>query len=136
MSDDFNNLPSLADALKKVVKQSIVKTALDIQANAQSKAAVDTGFMKNSIYTVTAQGSDYGQAGTPTHKDSYLLPEVGPLENDTTAYVAAGANYSVYIDQGTRHQPAQPFFTPAVDEGMQSLETAFATLEDQLKRSI
>lgn len=136
MSGDFNDLPALAAALETVVKQSIVKTAFDIQANAQSKAAVDTGFMKSSIYTVTAQGSTYGEADTPPRKDSYLLPEVGPLENDATAYVAAGANYSVYVDRGTRHMPPQPFFTPAVDEGIQNLETAFSTIEDQLKRLI
>lgn len=134
MPGDFNIFDTLADALRPAIKPIVIKTALDIQALAQSKAPVDTGFLKNAIYAVTADGGDYGQA-TPTHKASYLLPQAGDA-NDTTAYVAAGANYSVYLEYGTRHQPAQPFFTSAIEETRGSFIDAMSKIEDKLKASI
>ena len=132
---DFNHLSAIANAVPDAIKQVVVKTAMDIQAGAASSAPVDTGFLRNSIYTVTPDGSSYGQSGGPTHKDSYLLPEVGPAE-ETTAYVAVGANYGIYVEMGTRHMAAEPYFYPAVEAARQPFIDAMSKLEDKLRGAI
>jgi HK97 gp10 family phage protein len=131
--EDFNHLDALAKALTPAVQKIVTKTAMDIQASAASSAPVDTGFLRNSIYNVTPGASTYGQGASPTHKGSSLLPEVGPLEDNTSAYVAVGANYGVYLEYGTRHMPAQPYFYPAVDQASQPFIDAMSKLEDLLR---
>ena len=132
---DFNHLSAIANAVPGATKQVVVKTAFDIQAGAASSAPVDTGFLRNSIYTVTADGSTYGQGGGPTHKDSYLLPPVGEAE-ETTAYVAVGANYGIYVEMGTRYMAAEPYFYPAVEAARQPFIDAMSKLEDKLRGAI
>ncbi len=127
----FNHFPQVAAALKPQARQAIKKTAFEIQLMAQAACPVDTGFLKNSIYTVTVDGSTYGEAGAPP-RDSYLLPEV-QLDDDLTAYVAVGANYGIYVELGTRFMPAQPFFYPAVKRGNDRLDAALSAMAKQLE---
>ena len=61
------------------------------QAKAMRLAAVDTGFMKRSI---TMRIDISGLAG----------------------YIVAGADYSPYVEMGTRYMSAQPFMRPAARE--------------------
>ena len=128
----FNHFPQVAEALHKALSQVVRKTALDLQASAASKAPVDTGFLRSSIYTVTSTDSTYGQAGSPPG-DSSLLPEVAKPEDDLTAYVAVGANYGVYVELGTRFMPAQPYFYPAVEEAKVEFQTALDAIEPTIK---
>lgn len=127
----YNRFPEIAAKFGPAVSQSVRKVALDVQAAAASAAPKDTSFMANSIYVVTSKESTYGQGGTPPG-DSYLLPEVASPGDDYTAYVAAGANYSVYVELGTRFAPAQPYFYPAVEMGMATLETVMSKFEEAL----
>lgn len=128
----FNHFPQVAAALHKALSQTVRKVALDLQASAASNAPVNTGFLRSSIYTVTATDSTYGQAGTPPG-DSYLLPEAQKPEDDLTAYVAVGANYGIYLEMGTRFQPAQPFFYPAVEEAKVEFQAALDKIETKIK---
>lgn len=64
------------------------KAAFDIEAQAKTRAAVDTGYMRNAINT---QGAN--------------------LEYE----VHSPAEYSVYVEFGTRRAPAQPFMIPALE---------------------
>lgn len=132
MAEGFNHFPQIADQLGKALSQVVRKTAFDLQAAAASNAPVDTSFLRNSIYVKTSQESTYGTGGGPTHKDSYLLPEVESPPDDKTAYVAAGANYSVYVEMGTRHMSAQPYLAPAADAVQPSFEAALSAIESQL----
>lgn len=128
----FNHFPEIAAKFGPALSQSVRKIALDVQAQAAAACPVDTGFLRASIYTVTQGSSDYGQAGTPPG-DSYLMPEVATPGDAYTAYVAVGANYGVYQELGTRFQPAQPYFYPAVETGLASLEAVMAKFESQLE---
>ncbi len=128
----YNRFPELAAQFGPILSQIVKKTALDLQGQAASRAAVDTGFMKNSIYVVTSDTSTYGNAGAP-QGDSYLLPEVAAPSDQYTAYAAVGANYAVYVNYGTRFQPAQPFWEPAIDAVAPSFEAALGALESKLK---
>lgn len=83
------------DALIKSLKKSanlndiknIVKmNGAELQKNAQRKASVDTGFMKRSIVLTFEDGG-------------------------MTAKIASMAEYSAYVNYGTRFQTANPFMT-------------------------
>jgi HK97 gp10 family phage protein len=128
----INHFPKVANALHKALSQTVRKVALDLQASAASKAPVQTGFLRSSIYTVTSTDSTYGQAGSPPG-DSYLLPEAAKSEDDLTAHVAVGANYGVYVELGTRHMAAQPYFYPAVEEAKASFQEALNAIEPKIK---
>ncbi len=127
--DEFNHFGQIADALPEMLGQIVRKTAFDCQANIQgfirANGQIDTGFMVNSVYTVTSEGSTYS-GGVDA------LPEVGGADQ-TTAYVAVAANYAVYQEFGTRFMPGKPFFYPGVEATRGSFEAACSRLEDLLK---
>lgn len=124
MTTSFNHFPMLAALLKPALQQGITTVTIELAANAVDLAPVDTGFMADSIYTVTPDGGNtYGQAGTPPG-DSYLLSLVPPPD-DMSGIVGVAANYGIFLEYGTRFQPAQPYFLPAV-------ELARATFEEEM----
>lgn len=92
----INGTDALIGALKKSANLDDVKNVIkvngsEMQKNAQRKAAVDTGFMKRSIALSIEDGG-------------------------MTARVASMAEYSGYVNYGTRFQNAQPFMTSAFYE--------------------
>lgn len=129
MSESFNHFDKVSDELMEAMADAVAKTAFDIQAIAASKAPVDTGFLKNAIYTVTSKSSNYSGGGEK------MLSEVAHPDNDLTAYVGAGASYSVYLEYGTTRAPAQPFLTPAVEGALPAFESAMAAIDGKLKGS-
>lgn len=93
---------------KKVTAETMVKMSLatrkaafDIEAQAKTRAAVDTGNLKNSI---NANGD-----GLEWRVDS-------------------PAEYSVYVEFGTTRAGAQPFLVPAVEMVRPSFIAALKTL--------
>jgi HK97 gp10 family phage protein len=151
---EFNHFNQIADALPKVLSKVVRKAAFDIQARAVSGAPVDTGFLRNSIYTVTIDGSSYGTGKATvqytkkgnvtkaTVKNFYkatqqtLLPEISEVPDETTAYVAVGADYGIYLEFGTRYMPAQPYFYPAVEAVRPGFEAALSAIEPELQGMI
>jgi HK97 gp10 family phage protein len=129
----YNKFPQSAAALHHAISQVVRKIAFDVQASAQANAPVDTGFLRNSIYTVTSEGSGRAQVGAPTKADSYLFPEIAAPPDDTTAYVAIGANYGEFVEMGTRYTPAQPFVTPAVELARGDFEAELGAIEPGMK---
>jgi len=157
--ESFNNFGKIAEALPVVCGQIVRKTAFDCQANIQSfiraNGQIDTGFMVNSVYTVTSEGSTYGAKVGPSASkrtgvrkasarrikvalaaqkqvEEQLLPEVGGADQ-TTAYVAVAANYAVYQNYGTRFQPGKPFFEPGIEQTRPGFDAACAALEEKLR---
>lgn len=132
--ESFNHFPQIAEAFKPAIQQVVKKAAFDVQAAAQSNAPVDTGFLRNSIYVKTSDSSTYGQGAGSPPKDSYLLPE-GEVPDDTTAYIAVGANYGIYPELGTRFMPAQPYLAPAVEQVRPKFEAAASALESAIREA-
>lgn len=60
LTDD--RMGELIERMKERAGQAVRTTARNIQIDAQSNAPVDTGALKNSIYVVTSEGSDYAEA--------------------------------------------------------------------------
>jgi len=128
----FNRFPEIVAKFGPAVSQIVRKSAFDVQALYAATCARDTGFMANSAYVVTSKESTYGQGGVTPPKGAYLLPEHAKPEDEYTAHIAVGANYAIFPEMGTRYQPAQPAFYPAVDSVEPSFMAAMGKLEDAL----
>lgn len=93
-------------------KKLLLAVAFQIEGQAKvnitNNGQVDTGFMRNSVYTTGAEQSNYVQAnqsGQYTSQksgadvDRSLAPELNPSNDDV--YVVVGADYA--IDQETKN---------------------------------
>ena len=135
----FNRFPEIAAAFPVQLHKVVVQTTEIIQEIAQAKCPVSSGhgeypggFLRSSIYRVTSEGSTYGEAMEPPTDDVYLLPEGPGVSDEFTGYVGVAANYGIYVEMGTRHMGAQPYFYPALDEGRSRFEAALAAMESFL----
>lgn len=87
----MTGIDALEKALKKNANLDDIKNVVklngaELQKNAQRKASVDTGFMKRSIVLELEDGG-------------------------MTARITSMAEYSAYVNYGTRFQTANPFMT-------------------------
>lgn len=82
----FNRQPT---AVKQEASNIIRNTALRVEKTAADNAPVDTGYLKQHI-----QSSSTGQL---------------------SAQVTSSANYSIYLEKGTRRMAPQPFMQPALE---------------------
>ena len=85
----YNHFPKIAAALVPRVEGAVAKAALDIQANAQRRAPVRTGFLRASIQA----------------------HQVGPHHWRVTV----GADYGIYVEHGTVRMAARPYMGPSVE---------------------
>ena len=128
----FNRFPAIAFGLSPALRKIESERLLDLEAKVKSFAPVLSGFMRDSVYSVLPDGtSDYGNASPPTD-DVYLLPEERP-QDDMSGVVGVAANYGVYVNYGTRHMAANPFFDMATEQAGAEFEAKFAGLEDLLR---
>ncbi len=126
----------LRKQLRKEAGQIVRDTATKIKLDAQLRAPVDTGALKNSIYVVTDRSSDYGTAisqATSANPKAELLPAVSPEEagvDDLTAVIPVGAKYGAYVELGTFRQAAQPYLGPAAEGQRAAFERAMRKVLD------
>jgi hypothetical protein len=128
----YNRFPEIAKNFSEQLHKVVVQTIDIIAQTAEDNAPKRSGWMASTIYTVTSEGSTYGQTNGPAPGDSYLLPEGPAITDPYTGYVAVAANYGMYPEYGTRFMPAQPYFYPAVEEGRQRLQAALDVFESFL----
>lgn len=122
----FSRFPELAATLPYAVGKIIKKSAFDIMARAMVNAPVRTGFLRSSIYVT---GKDYTTYGENLQGMGDLKPPVPQTDQTTTAIVAVGAEYGIYIEYGSRYRPARPYLLPAAEFVKPKMEEAFAQLE-------
>lgn len=127
----YNRWSEIAEKFPKELHKVVVQTTEFVRDTAAANAPVRTGFLRSSIYSVTSEGSTYGQA-MQAPGDSYLLPEGPEVTDPYTGYVGVAASYSVFVELGTRYQSAQAFFYPALDAGRARFEAALAAIESFL----
>ena len=96
--------------VEKATEEALAALALQIEGQAKANIAdndqIDTGFMMNSVYTITRRDSTYNAAdpsGKYTNKAGEsvgrkLAPEER-LPSDATAGVIVGASYAIYQEQ-------------------------------------
>ena len=129
----FNHWGEIAAKFPVELHKVVVQVTEFVGKTAYDVCPKDTGFLASSIYTSTSEGSTYGQTNGPAPGDAYLLPEGPEVSDPFTGYVGVAANYGVYLEFGTRFQPAQPYFYPAVDAGRVRFEAALSVFESFLK---
>lgn len=74
--------------IDQAVGQEVQRSLLRVERKAKMLAPFDTGWLSGSIY-------------------SYVV-------NTLTGEVHSPADYSIYVEEGTRYQMAQPFLFPAL----------------------
>lgn len=124
---DRNDFPRIAEELPKLVSKLVRAAALNVEHRAKDKAPVDTGFLKNSLYTVTSESSGYANAAATAasaNGHAEMLSEEPAPEKPTTAVVAVGASYGLFVEYGSSHGPAQPYLEPALHEEAPAFEQA------------
>lgn len=90
-----NELKARAASIGPITDRQLQITAIDIVNRAKQLAAVDTGFMRNSIG----------------------WRRLGPSEYE----VYCAADYAFFLEYGTRYSGAQPFMRPGFAEGISRL---------------
>jgi hypothetical protein len=139
MMAGFNKFGAIAAALPKVLGDIVTETAQQGEQNVkqqiEANGQVASGFMRDAVYHKTIDESTYGQAGSPPG-DAYLLPEVDAPPDNQTAYFAAGANYSVYQNYGTRYMAGRAFFEPGVQQTQVFMDDQLGTVESRIKGMI
>lgn len=91
----FNHWPRVKAETKAKARLIVAKTALDLEAQMKSRAAIDTGFLKSSIKARQVGGN--ASSGSVRWR------------------VTVGAEYGLYVEYGTRFMRAQPFVAPSVE---------------------
>lgn len=95
-----NRLPGMATLARAAVGAAVQKAVFDVEAQAKTRARVDTGAMRNSIH--------------------------GEMTGEAEGQVSTGVDYAIYNEYGTAHMPAQPFMTPAAEAVRPSFVAAIA----------
>jgi HK97 gp10 family phage protein len=83
-----NDLPKAAAAVHAAVVDQVKRSTFEVQARAQAVVPVRTGTLRRSIHSVFEHGGLRGICG----------PSV---------------SYGIFVELGTRHQPARPYMRPA-----------------------
>lgn len=94
MGVSFRGVDKLINELERTIKNGknqavLIKAGNDVLRRAQTKAPADTGHLRRGI-TLKINGNK--------------------------AIIRSNANYSGYVEYGTRYMEAQPYLRPAVEE--------------------
>lgn len=84
-----NRLAAIAAGMMPKARALVGKTVFDVEAQAKTRAPVDTGALRNSIH--------------------------GTMTGATEGEVTTGVEYAVYQEYGTVYQSGQPFMRPAAE---------------------
>jgi HK97 gp10 family phage protein len=129
MADEWNNWLRVANAMTPACRIAVTETAQlgesHVIAQILINEQVDTGNMLKSVYASTPDGSSYETVDRG-------LPEVTP-ENETEAIVAVSADYAIFPNYGTVHQPAKPFWEPGLDAMKGDFETQMGIVAQKLE---
>lgn len=105
-----NRLGGIAAKLPGAAHALVAKTVLDVEAGAKvnivDMGAVDTSFMLNSTQ--------------------------GQMTGDTEGEVAVGADYGLYVHEGTYKMAGRPFLQMAAEQQRPAFEAAAAKLAGDL----
>lgn len=91
-----------ATEAEQAAGQAVRKAGTDVMAQAQTRAPVDTGYLRSSI----------------------SADSIGPTEVE----IGPTAHYGKYLEYGTSRAAAQPYLQPAFDAVAPSLENAISQI--------
>lgn len=98
----LNQFPKIKAGMEQRSGQIVRKTALDLEAGMKKRAPNKTG--------VTP-------AGNKSKSSGFLMNSIQAEKVGRSHWrVTVGAEYGLYVEYGTRHTRAQPFFHPTITE--------------------
>lgn len=97
---------------KKAERAMVDAAAFMVEGGVKGGAAVDTGFLRNSVYAITPSSNSYGPAagaamGVKSHSSQILAGPASPPADG--AVVGVAARYALYAEARA------PFIYPAVE---------------------
>ena len=110
---DTRELDRIAKKLDISTEAVVRRFAFQVEAEAKAAAPVDTGALRNSIYTTTQHGQGT-QPGDRGDADTYELPKP---EGKVLAIVGPSVSYALAVELPgvTRKWAGKPYLTPAVE---------------------
>ncbi len=90
LEETKSRFDAIKESAKSFTNQELSKISEELITDMQTTCPVDTGFLRDNIE----------QSNSST----------------TAIQVASRADYSIYVEMGTRHMQAEPFFWPAVNK--------------------
>lgn len=119
---DTRNLNNLIRRLPGRTRDTVKAVAFQVEALAKMKAPVDTGSLRNSIYTSLKDENNPPEVATEA------LPNP---DSELTAFVGSSVEYGIYQELGTSTMDAQPYLLPALRQVEQQLEEYFRSIADE-----
>lgn len=119
---DTRNLNNLIRRLPQRARNRVRAVAFQVEALAKMKAPVDTGSLRNSIYTSLKDENNPPEVATE------VLPN---SDSELTAFVGPSVEYGIYQELGTSTMDAQPYLLPALRQVEQQLEEDFRSIADE-----
>lgn len=121
---DTAKLDQIAAHLDINRKQALRALAVEIEAQAKIMAPVDTGALRNSIYTEGNGQSGFSAASSSAQSaHPGISTEAAPSPDDNHAIIVACVDYAAYVELGTSKQGAQPFLGPALEDKVHDLNS-------------
>lgn len=128
METVYNHFRGINERFEELAEVIIDKTVFDIVAEAQDRAPVQYGALKNSIHGVTSQRSTETEARSSAkavNPDVLLLDEQEVVEKLQGA-VGVAVHYGFWVHEGTSIRGPRPFLAEAVETYREPFLTAMA----------
>lgn len=89
----------------------LVALATALGASGQMVQGLATGIVRKSASDLKSQAQRFAPVDTGNLRQSIITRATGPLESE----ISSTADYAVYQEYGTRHQPGTPHMRPALE---------------------
>lgn len=119
----FERISDFPGISENALNKGNLEFAIEITANAKALAPVDEGQLRNSIQYLVSDGRKGGLNDGPGKKADEMSTQLKSGE----AAVMASADYSIYVELGTRKMAPQPYIRPAVALAKGAVATDVAT---------
>lgn len=120
-----NQTRTVAQTAVAEIDRVVRATAFRLEGFAKSIVRVDTGFAKNSIFTVTSSGSNQAssrQSAFASNKNARLLETYSAQVPQFTALVAVGAEYGEALEKRAPYlQPASVLVQPSFERDLKKV---------------
>ncbi len=128
----YNHIGKVKAEAKGKAGKIVRKTAFDIEAAAKANTPVDTGALKNSIYTATDKDTNYSEAVAAARGKNPKATILGEAEKpeSLTATVGPSVDYGIHVELGTHKKGARPFLGPAAEGARPAFLKAMESLLD------